>query len=103
MHNVDRRRGGVVAWRSLTSYEVPLSKAPETPPPAPWTLPPVGAPRLRIIFLTVASPISRKDTPASISDWSVTHVTPIFDSTVYGFDYGAFTGLILAAMVRVRG
>ena len=51
---------------------------------------------------TMATPTSRKDMPASNSYWSVTHVTPIFDSTVYGLDYHTFTGLIIAAMVRVR-
>ena len=49
---------------------------------------------------TMATLIPRKYMPASISDRSVTQITPIFDSPV-GFDYRAFTGLILA--VRVRG
>ena len=52
---------------------------------------------------TMPTPVSRKDTPASISDWSAPHVTSIFDSTVYGFGYRAFIGLILGARVRVRG
>ena len=38
------------------------------------------------------TPISRRDTPASVSDWSVTRVTPVFDRTVYGLDCRAFTG-----------
>ena len=29
---------------------------------------------------TMATPLSEKYPPASISDWSVTHVTPTFDS-----------------------
>ena len=52
--------------------------------------PPKSVPLARggILNPTVATPIPRKDTPASLSDGSVTR---------------AFTGLILAAMVRFRG
>ena len=43
--------------------------------------------------------VPRKDMPASISDWSITHVTPIFDSALWIMDH-AFTGLILAARFK---